>query len=142
MKALDVIEPLRGSKAHMVLVYDEHGQFEGLITPMDLLGAITGAFDDDETDEPKMVERPDGTLLVAGWMPVDEFAARLDLKLDDERSYETLAGLVLDVIGHIPEIGERCEVQGIGIEVIDKDGQRVDKLLVTPREPEDDDDDG
>jgi putative hemolysin len=75
-------------------------------------------------------------------MPVDEFAARTGLKLDDERGYETVAGLVLDTIGHIPDVGEICDVQGIIIEVIDKDGQRVDKLLVTPRPPSDDEDDG
>jgi len=140
MKALDVIEPLRGSSSHMVLVYDEHGHFDGLITPMDVLGAITGAFDEDEKDEPKVVERMDGTLLVAGWMPADELAERLSIRLEEDRAYETVAGLVLDIIGHIPEIGESCQFQGVRFEVLDKDGQRVDKLLVTPREdlPEDD----
>jgi putative hemolysin len=139
MNALDVIEALRRSPSHMVLVYDEHGHFEGLITPMDVLGAITGDFDQDETDEPKLVKRADGTLLIAGWMPVDEFSAELGITLDDDRGYETVAGLVLDAFGHIPEVGERCEVQGVGIEVMDKDGQRVDKLLVTPRPDRDDD---
>ena len=139
MKALDVIAPLRGSKAHMVLVYDEHGHFDGIITPMDVLGAITGAFDEDSEDEPKLVERPDGTMLVAGWMPVDEFADRLDMTLDEDRDYETVAGLVLETIGHIPEIGESCEIKGVKFEIVDKDGQRVDKLLVTPAPPVEDD---
>ena len=130
--ALVALEGLRASPSHLVLVYDEHGHFEGLITPMDVLGAITGHFDEDE-DEDRMVQRPDGTLLVAGWMPVDEFADHIGITLPDERGYETVAGLLLEAFAHIPKPGERVEVQGVGIEVVDMDGARIDKVLVTPR---------
>lgn len=80
LPAMQVVEKLRGSPGHMLLVYDEYGHFEGIITPMDILGAIAGGFDEEEADEPKVVEREDGSLLVAGWMPVDEFADRIGLR--------------------------------------------------------------
>ena len=70
LPALNVIEQLKSSPAHMLLVFDEYGHFEGVITPMDVLEAITGEFAGWDDDEPKIVEREDGSLLVAGWMPV------------------------------------------------------------------------
>lgn len=132
MAALDVIETLRRAPAGMVLVYDEYGHFEGIVTPMDVLEAITGEFLDEGAAEPKIVARGDGSLLVAGWMPVDEFAERLGLTLDEDRDYETVAGLVLDRLGTLPHVGERVDVAGCRIEVIDLDGRRIDKLLVQP----------
>lgn len=131
MGALDVIEALRVSPSHMVLVYDEYGHFEGVITPMDVLEAITGSFADTTEDEPKIVEREDGSLLVAGWMPVDEFADRLGLDLRPDRDFETVAGFVIDLMGALPEVGEVVRVSGWRIEVIDLDGRRIDKLLVS-----------
>lgn len=130
MGALQVIEALRGSPSHMLLVYDEYGHFEGIITPMDLLEAITGSFADATEDEPKLVEREDGSLLVAGWMAVDEFADRLGLELRADRDFETVAGLVIDAMGTLPEVGEAVTLSGWRIEVVDLDGRRIDKLLV------------
>jgi putative hemolysin len=129
--ALEVGDRLRTSPAHMVLVYDEHGHFEGIVTPMDVLVAIAGEFPDSVTDEPKVVTRADGSCLIAGWMPVDEFADLLALEIDADRDYQTVAGLVLDKVGHLPEVGQRLELQGWTIEVVDLDGRRIDKLLVT-----------
>jgi putative hemolysin len=128
--APQVIEKLRQSPANMVLVFDEYGHFEGVITPMDVLEGITGSFDSPGEDEPDMVAREDGTFLVAGSMAADEFADRMGLKLAEDRDYETVAGLVLDALGHIPKLGERLTVQSLEIEVVDLDGFRIDKLLV------------
>lgn len=130
MAALDVIEALRGAPANMVLVHDEYGHFEGIVTPMDVLEAITGAFADDGDGESKVVERGDGSLLVAGWMPADEFADRIGLTLPPDRDYETVAGLVIDAMGRLPETGSHVSLGGWRIEVVDLDGRRVDKLLV------------
>ena len=130
MAALDVIETLRQAPAHMVLVYDEYGHFEGIVTAMDVLEAITGSFGDDAEDEPKVVVREDGSLLVAGWMPVDEFADRIGLTLKGDRDYETVAGLVIDAMGSLPDVGAHVVLGGWRIEVVDLDGRRVDKLLV------------
>ncbi|MFV0301843.1 MAG: transporter associated domain-containing protein, partial [Paracoccus sp. (in: a-proteobacteria)] len=130
LPAMAVIERLKAAPGHLLLVYDEYGQFEGIITAMDILGAIAGGFDEDEGGEPRMVQREDGSYLVAGWMPVDEFAARLGLSLERSGDYDTLAGLVLDRAGVLPPVGRHVTVDGWRIEVVDLDGRRIDKLLV------------
>ena len=133
--ATQVIDSLRGSLVHMVLVYDEYGHFQGIVTPMDVLEAITGAFRDEEVDEPACVERPDGSLLVAGWMAVDEFAERVNLPLPEDRDFDTVAGLVLDRMGRLPVLGESVAYAGYHMEVVDMDGMRIDKLLVSRINP-------
>lgn len=131
LPALEVIEQLRGTQASMLLIFDEYGTFEGIITPMDILGAITGGFDEDVMDEPKLVTREDGSLIVSGWMPVDEFADHVGLHLEDDRGFETVAGLVLDRAGVLPGVGDRIMVGGWIVEVLDLDGRRIDKVLVS-----------
>ncbi len=131
--AMDVLETLRSADVPIALVHDEYGHFEGIVTPVDLLAAIAGDFvsDQDEDDEPAIVERADGSLLVAGWCAADMLAERLALTLADDRDYATVAGFVLDVLKHIPETGEAFEDQGHRFEVIDMDGRKIDKLMVS-----------
>ncbi len=131
MAAPEVIAKLRAAPGQMVLVYDEYGHFEGVVTPMDVLEAITGEFVGWDDDEPKVVEREDGSLLVAGWMPADEFADRLSLPLPEDHDYSTVAGMVLDLMGRLPQAGDSVRWQGWRIEVVDMDGRRIDKLLVS-----------
>lgn len=131
MDALEVLERLRATPTRMLFVYDEYGHFEGMVTPMDLLEAITGEFADGEVEEPKLTTRADGSMLVAGWMPADELADQLRITLESPRDYETVAGLVLDRMGRLPEIGDTAEIGPWRIEVIDMDGRRIDKLLVS-----------
>lgn len=128
--APEVISRLRASPGQMLLVYDEYGHFEGVVTPMDVLEAITGEFAGVDDDEPKLVLRDDGSMLVAGWMPVDEFADRLSVSLGEDHDFSTVAGLVLDLAGAIPQVGDKVTWQGWRIEVVDLDGRRIDKLLV------------
>jgi putative hemolysin len=130
-EALDVLEVLHKSEHHIALVYDEYGHFEGIITSGDVLGAITGAVASSEVDEPAMVTREDGSFLVAGWMPVDEFCDRLGLPRDLAGEYDTVAGLVLHQLGQIPELGTAFTAEGYRFEVIDLDGRRIDKVLVS-----------
>lgn len=130
MDAPEVIARLRAAPGQMLLVYDEYGHFEGVVTPMDVLEAITGEFSGLDDDEPKIVEREDGSLLVAGWMPVDEFADKLGVPLDEDHDYSTVAGLVLDLAGLLPQVGDSVSWGGWRIEVVDLDGRRIDKLLV------------
>jgi len=129
--ALDVIQALRKSPAHMVLVYDEYGHFEGIITSGDVLEAITGVFQEDEVEEPAIVARDDGSYLVAGWMAVDEFSAQMGVPIEEDPGYETVAGFVLDELKHLPELGEKFTSRGWVFEVIDLDGRRIDKLLLS-----------
>ncbi|MCB5203913.1 hemolysin family protein [Neorhizobium sp. T786] len=128
--AMDVIQSLRRASSHMVLVYDEYGHFEGIITSGDVLEAITGVFQEDDAEEPAVTAREDGSFLVAGWMPIDEFSHQMGFRVDGQPDYETVAGFVLDELKHLPELGERFERQGWSFEVIDLDGRRIDKLLV------------
>lgn len=130
-----VIEKLRTSRQHMVLVFDELGNFEGIVTALDILEAITGSFPDEE-GEPDFVRREDGTWLVAGRMPVDEFFDRLGLPQVRERGYATVGGLILSELGRMPQLAERVRYGGWILEVVDLDGTRIDKVLV--RKDEDD----
>jgi putative hemolysin len=129
--AVDVIQSLRRSTVHMVLVFDEYGHFEGIITSGDVLEAITGAFQEEDDEEPAMVERADGSFLVAGWMPADEFADKMGFSIGEDAEFETVAGLVLDGFRRLPELGESVERDGLRYEVIDLDGRRIDKVLVS-----------
>ena len=134
--ALDVVEVLRDNPRHMALVYDEYGEFEGIITSGDILEAITGAFRESETEEPAIFERPDGSYLVAGWMPADEFCERLGYPREQGGGFETVAGLVLHELQRIPALGDHFENHGWRFEVVDLDERRIDKLLVSRVEDE------
>lgn len=131
MSAIDVLSKLRSANTHMLLVFDEFGHFSGVITPMDILGAIAGGFDVDRYDEAKIVEREDGSMLVAGWMPVDEFASQLAITLEDGASFNTVAGLVISRAKNLPHLGQHLKIDGWNFEIIDMDGKRIDKILVS-----------
>lgn len=124
-----VIEKMRTEGIQMVLVYDEFGHFEGIITTMDVLEGITGRFFDPEDNEPAIQERADGSYLVSGWVPVDEMAERLKLR-DAKGDYDTAAGYVIDRLARLPVQGDLVHAEGWIFEVVDMDGARVDKLLV------------
>ena len=130
--ALDVVKALRRSSSHMVLVYDEYGHFEGVITSGDILEAILGAVQEeaDAGGEQAIVRRHDGSYLVSGWMPIDEFADFMNLQIEDDRDYQTVAGFVLQELRHLPDVGESFTKNGWRFEVVDLDGRRIDKLLV------------
>ena len=132
--ALDVLQALRQTPAHMVLVYDEFGHFEGIITSGDVLEAITGVFVDDASEEPAILARADGSFLVAGWTPIDEFAERMGISVGEDPDFETVAGFAIEVLKHLPVLGETFTAQGWNFEVIDLDNRRIDKLLVTRAE--------
>ncbi len=129
--ALAVLKAIRASTVHMSLVFDEYGHFEGVITSGDLLEAITGAFNDEGHDEPAFVRRPDGTFIVSGWMPIDEFADKIGAPVNRDADYETVAGFVIDEMGRLPEVGEVLTKGQWRFEVIDLDGRRVDKIIVS-----------
>ena len=132
LDALDALEVLRQAEVPMALVHDEYGHFDGIITPADILDAIAGAFRSDEGEaEPEAVQREDGSWLLAGWMPADEMAEQLGIALPERRDYETVAGLVIGELQHLPGTGEAVETLGWRFEVIDLDGRRIDKVLAS-----------
>ena len=140
LDALDALDILREADVPMVLVHDEYGHFEGIVTPNDLLSSIAGEFvsDHDEKTQRSLIERADGSFLVSGAMAMDALADRLGIKLPDDRDYATVAGHALDRLRHLPEEGERFEDQGWVFEIVDMDGRKIDKLTVRASDPEDD----
>lgn len=129
----------------MVLVVDEYGVVQGLVTPRDLLEAITGELV--QTTSPQdvwAVQRTDGSWLLDGMMPVQELKSRLDLDAlpdEDKGIYNTLAGLIMLLAGDLPKEGEVVESMGWRFEVVDLDGRRIDKVLaiLLPVNPQEDD---
>jgi putative hemolysin len=133
LDAMDALRILQSSGMGMAMVHDEYGHLDGVITPADLLTAMAGSFasHQDEGDEPDVVEREDGSLLISGAMSADALAERLDIDLPDGREFATAAGYVLFMLKRLPELGESFEDQGWHFEVIDLDGRKIDKLLVS-----------
>lgn len=121
------------SGVHMAVVVDEYGITEGIATPADVLSAIAGELlDVADPDETAMRLRGDGSWLVDGAMPIDEFADRIGLRERPRGGFHTVAGLALEHLGHIPEAGEVFEFAGFRFEIVDMDGRRIDKLIVVP----------
>ncbi|MBY8822404.1 hemolysin family protein [Sphingomonas colocasiae] len=137
--AMNALEALRQAEVPMALVHDEYGHFEGLVTPADLLIAIAGEFrsDSDIGTDPALVERDDGSYLVSGSMPADQLAEKLGIDLPEDRDYATAAGLVLAVLRHLPRVGEHFDEQGWRFEIVDMDGRKIDKLLVSEIDDQD-----
>jgi len=133
LDAMDALRVLQLADVAMAVVHDEYGHFEGIVTPVDLLTAIVGNFasDSDDGDLPSVVEREDGSLLVSGSLSADALADRLGLDYGEDREFGTAAGYALSVMKKLPAEGEHFHDQGWRFEVVDMDGRRIDKLLVS-----------
>lgn len=130
--ARDVVAILRDSPVHLGLVHDEYGTFQGVVTSFDILEAIVGVFHTGEGPaEPAYVKRDDGSYLISGWMPASDFAALLGITLPPSRRYQTFAGFLLQEFGTIPSVGDKIESGGWRFEIVDLDGRRIDKVLVS-----------
>ncbi len=136
LDALDVVNLLKESDVHFGLVYDEYGRLEGVVTTTDILEAIVGVFrHDDSEPEPDMHERADGSLLVSGGTPIDQLSDRLGMSIPPTREYQTVAGFALDRLGRIPKPGDSFMEREFHFEIVDLDGRRIDKLIVTRTMP-------
>src|SRR6059058_4519925 len=132
LTGMELLEQFRIQAARLVFVVDEYGVVQGLLTPHDLLEAITGELQPAEEDEAWATQRADGSWLLDGLMPVSELKARLDIRdlpEEDKGRYNTLAGLLMAVSGHLPGPGERIDCGDWVFEVVDLDGRRIDKVL-------------
>ena len=128
--ALRMIELFRSSGIHIAMVIDEYGSLEGLVTPTDILTGIAGALPDAGDDEgTSAVQREDGSWLLDGSLAVDAAARVLGMEHFEGGDYATLAGLVIEKLGHLPTPGEYVTVDGWCFEVVDLDGRRIDKVL-------------
>jgi putative hemolysin len=136
MRALAVIERFRESGSHIALVTDEFGGVAGLVTVTDLMEAIVGDLPNAEDgDDPSVVRREDGSWLIDGMLEIDSFRELMGSKrLSGESSgdFHTLGGFAMHRLGRIPRTGEHFEADGLRFEIVDMDGNRVDKLLVSP----------
>jgi putative hemolysin len=136
--AFEVLDRFREARTRVAMIIDEFGGTLGMVTTTDLLVEIVGDLPlAGDVDDPDVVRRADGTLLLDGMVPVDELKDLLELsELPGELYlYQTLGGFVISQLGRIPQSGDEFQWEGIRFEVVDMDGRRVDKILVTPDEP-------
>ncbi len=134
LTGMELLEQFRERSGRMVFVVDEYGVVQGLMTPGDLLEAITGELQPKAQVDAWATQRDDGSWLLDGLMPVGELKVRLeidDLPEEDRGRYNTVAGLLMAVSGRLPGVGERIEASGWMFEVVDLDGKRIDKVLAS-----------
>jgi putative hemolysin len=136
-RGLKVLEMFKQTVTHMALVVDEYGVIQGLVTLNDVMIEIVGDVPTmEDQEDPQVVQREDGTWLLDGMLAVDEFLELFDvdeLRSQDRGSYQTLGGFVITQLGRIPAAADHFEWQGMRFEVMDMDGNRVDKVLVIPK---------
>ncbi|HTB53508.1 MAG TPA: hemolysin family protein [Ferruginibacter sp.] len=129
-----LLEKIKQTKIHSCFIVNEYGTLEGMITLNDILEAIVGDVPQTGQDEYEVVERTDGTFLIDAQIPFYDFLTHFD-KADwmneGEHEFDTLAGFVLNQLERIPQTAEKFEWRGFTFEIVDMDGQRIDKLLVT-----------
>jgi putative hemolysin len=135
MTALQVLDHIKRSGSHLVLVVDEYGGIEGLLTHHDVLEAIAGDMPFGRTPvESKAVQRQDGSWLLDGMLAVEEFKDIFHLEsLPGEKkdAYQTLGGFIFRQMGRVPSVTDNFEWNNLRFEVVDMDGKRIDKVLVT-----------
>jgi putative hemolysin len=135
LSGMELLEQFRVSSAELVFVVDEYGEVQGVITVRDVLEAITGEFSVAADEDAWAVERANGSWLLDGLIPVPELKDRLGLKElpeEDRGRYNTLAGMIMLLLGRVPHTADRVDWNGWRFEVVDMDGKRVDKVLVVP----------
>jgi putative hemolysin len=134
LTGMELLEQFRARSTRIVFVVDEYGVVQGLMTPMDMLEAITGELQPGAQVDAWATEREDGSWLIDGVMPVAELKARLDIRELPEEGrgrYNTLAGLLQSVSGRLLKTADRVECAGWRFEVLDLDGKRIDKVLAS-----------
>ncbi|MBD1804354.1 HlyC/CorC family transporter [Microcoleus sp. FACHB-SPT15] len=133
---LKILELFKQSGTHIAMVVDEYGVLQGLVTLNDILEEIVGDLPSvDQIDEPQAVQRDDGSWLVDGMLPVEEFFELFEIEelpREQRGNYHTMGGFVVTHLGRIPIATDHFEWRGMRFEVMDMDGNRVDKLLIMP----------
>lgn len=141
MNAIKILERFRKERNYFAVVVDEYGSTQGIITLHDLTENIFGALPDvDDTEEPSIVKREDGSMLVNGETPIDELRDTINLKEFDfeDADYATLAGYILYKLSEIPRSGDYFDTEGYRFEIVDMDKSKIDKVLVSKIKKADD----
>jgi putative hemolysin len=134
LSGMELLEQFRERATRILLVVDEYGVVQGMMTPLDMFEAITGELQPGAQIDAWATERTDGSWLLDGVMPVSELKARLDIRqlpAEERGRYNTVAGLLQSVSGRLPAAGEHVECAGWRFEVLDLDGKRIDKVLAS-----------
>lgn len=124
-----MLEQFKQKPVRLAMIMDEYGSLEGIVTQTDLLEALAGDLPDVEGEEPDIVEREDGSLLIDGMTPAHDAFDRLGLRTAPAGDFHTIAGFALVQLKHLPEAGEHFDYEGWRLEIVDMDGRRIDKLL-------------
>ena len=135
---LKVLERFKETNVHFALVVDEYGSIEGMVTLSDILESIVEVPDPDDEEEPQIIQREDGSYLLDGLLDIDDFKERFDIDVlpsEDDSDFRTMGGFVITYLGHIPKSGEYFDWQHYRFEIMDMDGNRVDKVMLMRREP-------
>jgi putative hemolysin len=131
--AYQVLEKIKQTKIHYAFVVDEYGSMQGMITVKDILIAIVGEMPEAEDDEYGIVERKDGSFLIDAQIQFYDFLTRFDKTIwinEGEHQFDTLAGFILHELKRIPKTGDTFEWRGFAFEIVDMDGQRIDKVII------------
>jgi putative hemolysin len=141
LTGMELLDHFRTSGTQMVFVVDEYGETQGLVTLQDLLEAVTGEFVPRNSEDAWALEREDGSWLLDGLIPVPELKDTLDLKSvpeEDKGLYHTLSGMVMSLLGRMPQTGDVMNWEAWRLEIVDMDGKRIDKVLASllPETPE------
>jgi CBS domain containing-hemolysin-like protein len=137
MRIFKVLEQFKKAPVRLATILNEYGGLEGIVTQTDLLEAIAGDLADVEGEEPEVVEREDGSLLIDGMMSAQDAFDWLTLQTRPaEGGFHTIAGFMLRQLGHLPKVGEHFNYEGWRFEVVDLDGRRIDKVLAIPPKAE------
>jgi putative hemolysin len=132
--AYQVLEKFKNTKIHYAFIVDEYGTIHGMITINDILKAIVGEMPEDEDDDYSIVERADGSYIVDAQIQFYDFLRRFEKTEwmnDGEQEFDTLAGFIIYERKHIPSTGETFDWRGFTFEIVDMDGHRIDKVIVT-----------
>lgn len=134
MTVLRLVDAMRKSGAHAAAVVDEHGSFAGLVTVGDVFEAVLGGLPEmDVNRDPAVARRADGSILASGKAVLAEVEAALGVEgMDGSGGYRTLGGFVMTTLGAVPSVGDTFAWNGLRFEIIDMDGLRIDKVLITP----------
>lgn len=133
VKSYRVLEKFKESRKHYAIVVDEYGGVSGIITMNDIMDALVGDMPEGDDTAYQIVEREDGTFLIDAQLPIEEFMSYFDLEIPREEysAFHTLAGLAMFNLKRIPKAGDVFDWIGFKFEVMDMDGNRVDKMLIT-----------
>jgi putative hemolysin len=132
ISVLQLLDQFQRSTTHLAVVTDEYGEIEGITTPIDILKAIAGELPElGSRERPEAIQRPDGSWLIDGHLPIEELQRRLNRRDMVGRDYQTVAGFVLARLGRIPRAGDTLTWRDLRVEIMDMDGVRIDKILLS-----------